>query len=651
MRLLLRSMDIDVVFHQAAYGGYMPEIAKYVHVNSLGTAQMLEVIREKNLPIKKIIVASSQAVYSEGAGECPKHGLVFPSVRPIEQLRRGDWQVHCPICGAITKSVPTPENAPVGGETVYGLTKVDQERLVLLWGKQIGIPTVALRYSCTYGPRQSIFNPYTGVIAIFCTRLLNNLPPVLYEDGEQTRDFSFVEDIARANLLAAQTDKLDGLPVNIGSACGTPIREIAEQLADILKIDIAPELNGEFRPGEMRHLTSDTTLARVRRLQTNRRSRRRHLALHRLDQKAVGHSRLLQRSERHLEEQRHCSSRGQMNLASTIPDFDAPVLQHARKDFPLLDADMSVGEALERIRREGVGERVIYFYAIDEEKRLVGVVPTRRLLTAPLETALREVMVRRVVAVPAKATVLDACEFFVLYKFLAFPVVDEQRRVVGIIDANLFAEEILEAGDTQDRSRSSETVPVGAEFFEALGFRLEQIRGASAWRAFRFRFPWLLVTVTGGTVSAILAGFFEATLAGSLIIAFFLTMVLGLTESVSMQTMSVTIHALRSVSVTRDWLASAFRRELATAVLLGVSCGFVVCVIAWLWRHDLRAATVIGGSIALSLVTACAFGLAVPSLLHRLKLDPKIAAGPVTLVLADFIALAIYFTSAWLVLR
>jgi len=151
-----------------------------------------EVIREKKLPIKKIVAASSQAVYSEGAGECPKHGLVFPPVRPVEQLRKGDWEVHCPLCGAITKSVPTPENAPVGGETVYGLTKVDQEKLVLLWGKQTGIPTVALRYSCTYGPRQSIFNPYTGVIAIFCTRLLNNLPPVLYEDGEQTRDFSFV---------------------------------------------------------------------------------------------------------------------------------------------------------------------------------------------------------------------------------------------------------------------------------------------------------------------------------------------------------------------------------------------------------------------------------------------------------------------------
>jgi dTDP-L-rhamnose 4-epimerase len=255
--------DIDVVFHQAAYGGYMPEIAKYVHVNSLGTAQMLEVIRENNLAVQKVVVASSQAVYSEGAGICPKHGLVFPNVRPIEQLRTGDWSVHCPICKAATTSAPTPENAPIGGESVYGLTKVDQEKLVLLWGKQIGIPTVALRYSCTYGPRQSIFNPYTGVIAIFCTRLLNNLPPVFYEDGEQTRDFSFVEDIARANLLAAQTDVFNGVAVNIGSGRGVPIREIAREISDALDIHIAPEANGEFRPGEIRHLTSDTTRARA----------------------------------------------------------------------------------------------------------------------------------------------------------------------------------------------------------------------------------------------------------------------------------------------------------------------------------------------------------------------------------------------------
>src|SRR5438067_6397254 len=255
--------DIDVVFHQAAYGGYMPEIAKYIRVNSFGTAQMLELIREKNLPIKKIVVASSQAVYSEGAATCPEHGLVFPEVRPIAQLERGDWEVHCPVCGAVTSTAPTPECAPVGGETVYGLTKVDQEKLVLLWGKQIGIPTVALRYSCTYGPRQSIFNPYTGVIAIFCTRLLNDLPPVLYEDGEQTRDFSFVEDVARANLLAATTDVLDGLPVNVGSEKGVTVREIARRVSDALGIKIAAEINGEFRPGEMRHLISGTDTIRA----------------------------------------------------------------------------------------------------------------------------------------------------------------------------------------------------------------------------------------------------------------------------------------------------------------------------------------------------------------------------------------------------
>ena len=255
--------DIDIVFHQAAYGGYMPEMAKYVQVNSFGTAQMLEIIREKNFPIKKVIVASSQAVYSEGAGKCSKHGLVFPKVRPVEQLQHGDWSVRCPICHQPTTSVATPEEAPVGGETVYGLTKVDQEKLVLLWGKQVGIPAVALRYSCTYGPRQSIFNPYTGVIAIFCTRLLNNLSPVLYEDGEQTRDFSFVEDIARANLLAATTDALDGRPVNVGSEKGVTVREIAQRISDALGIRIAPEINGEFRPGEMRHLISGTDTIRA----------------------------------------------------------------------------------------------------------------------------------------------------------------------------------------------------------------------------------------------------------------------------------------------------------------------------------------------------------------------------------------------------
>jgi dTDP-L-rhamnose 4-epimerase len=255
--MLAALTGIDVVFHEAAYGGYMPEMAKYVLVNSFGTAQMLEIIRDHNLPIKKVVVASSQAVYSEGAAQCPEHGSVFPLLRPAEQLRAGDFSVHCPVCGKPTVSIPTPEAAPVGGETVYGLTKVDQEKLVLLWGKQTGIPTVALRYSCTYGPRQSLFNPYTGVIAIFCTRLLNNLPPIMYEDGGQTRDLCFVEDIARANLLVMESDKLDGLPVNAGSGRATSVRDLAGIIAEQLGVKIAPLARGEFRPGEIRSLISD----------------------------------------------------------------------------------------------------------------------------------------------------------------------------------------------------------------------------------------------------------------------------------------------------------------------------------------------------------------------------------------------------------
>ena len=335
-----------------------------------------------------------------------------------------------------------------------------------------------------------------------------------------------------------------------------------------------------------------------------------------------------------------------MPEAAGIPDFNSRVVEHARKDFPLLDADMTIAEALERIRQEGVGERVIYFFAVDSDKRLVGVLPTRRLLTATPDTRLREIMVRRVVAIPASATVLDACEFFVLYKFFAFPVIDDQRRVVGVVDVSLFAEEILGERDEQSRPAA----PVRDDVFEVLGFHLEQIRGASPWRVFRFRFPWLLATVTSGTICAILAGAFEATLANSLIVAFFLTMVLGLNESVSAQSMSVTIQMLRSAPVTWSWFKTAIRREFVTAVLIGLACGAIVAGIVLVWRRDLLGAVTIGGSIALSLVTASLFGLGVPSLLHRFNLDPKIAAGPITLALADICALVLYFTSAWLVL-
>ncbi|CAN5737141.1 magnesium transporter [soil metagenome] len=326
-----------------------------------------------------------------------------------------------------------------------------------------------------------------------------------------------------------------------------------------------------------------------------------------------------------------------------LPDFDDPVADHARSDLPLLEIDMTVSAALEKIRAEGVSERVIYFYAVDKDRKLRGVVPTRRLLTAPLDAPVAEIMISKVVAIPATATVLDACEFFILYKFFAFPVVDAERRIVGVVDVNLFAEELLSSRDNAEIEKD--------EVFEVVGFHLSQVRDASPWRVFRYRFPWLLATVAGGTACAVLAGFFEATLASSLVIAFFLTLVLGLNESVSMQSMALTIQALRSTRVTARWFGRALRREVLNAALLGLGCGAIVGAVVFLWQRHLAAAATIGGSIAISMVAAACFGLAIPSLLHWLKLDPKIAAGPITLAITDLATLAFYLSIATLVLR
>jgi dTDP-L-rhamnose 4-epimerase len=251
---------VDTVFHLAAFGGYMPEIAKFVEVNSLGTARLLEAIRDHNRPVRKLVVASSQAVYVEGAVKCPSHGVLNPERRTEAAMAAGRFEVPCPACGGPTEPAPTPESAPTGGETVYAITKADQERLTLGWSRQTGIPAVALRFACTYGPRQSVFNPYTGVIAVFCTRLMNGLAPLLYEDGEQTRDLCYVGDIARACLLAAESDRLDGLAVNVGTGNPTSVRRLAESLANLLGEQIEPEIPGAFRPGEMRALTPDISL-------------------------------------------------------------------------------------------------------------------------------------------------------------------------------------------------------------------------------------------------------------------------------------------------------------------------------------------------------------------------------------------------------
>ena len=309
------------------------------------------------------------------------------------------------------------------------------------------------------------------------------------------------------------------------------------------------------------------------------------------------------------------------------------VLSVARKDFNALRKEWTVEQALRAIRTQVVGEKIIYFYVTDEAGRLLGVVPTRRLLTAPLEQCLADLMIAKIIAIPQTATVFEACEFFVLYRFLALPVVDAEQRIVGVVDVGVFAREVF---DIAEREQTDEV-------FESLGFRVSQVREASPLKAFRFRFPWLLTSIAGGVLCAALVGAFEMTLAKSIVLAFFLALVLGLGESVSIQSMTLTIQALRFTKPGMRWYASAFIREAKTALLLGAASGLLVGMIVWLWRGTAVAAMVIGGSILLSLCSACILGLTVPTVLHALKLDPKIAAGPVTLALADVCTILFYF--------
>lgn len=325
---------------------------------------------------------------------------------------------------------------------------------------------------------------------------------------------------------------------------------------------------------------------------------------------------------------------------SQAPRLDQSVTSLARRDFITLRRDLTIAQALQSVREKGVGEKIIYFYVVDEEERLSGVLPTRRLLTAPLEQRLSDVMVPRVVSIPHSATVLEACEAFILYKFLAFPVVDDDRRIVGVVDVGLFTEEVLDYAEREQTDAA----------FEAIGLRMEQLRQASPVLAYRFRIPWLVATIASGMVCALLAGAFEATLAESIVLAFFLTLVLGLGESVATQSLTVTIQTLRGSTPTFAWFKRALRREIFTGAMLAATCALAVAFLAWLWRGQVEAALVIGGGIFLSILSASIVGLSVPALLHAFRLDPKIAAGPVSLALADILTLLFYFTLATVIL-
>lgn len=267
LRAALR--NIEIVFHQAAAVGVaqsMYAIEHYVRENAIGVAVLLELLttERQSLAVERLITASSMAVYGEGQYRCADDGVVYPELRRREQFEQGEWEVLCPICQQAVAPEPTPESKPMHPASVYAITKRDHEELCLAVGRAIGLPTVALRYFGIYGPRQALSNPYTGVLAIFASRLLNGRPPVVYEDGQQLRDLVHVSDIVQGNLLAMERPAANYQVFNIGTGRPLTIGAVATAICRELAPGIEPQISATFRSGDVRHCYAD--IAKAQRL-------------------------------------------------------------------------------------------------------------------------------------------------------------------------------------------------------------------------------------------------------------------------------------------------------------------------------------------------------------------------------------------------
>ena len=307
-----------------------------------------------------------------------------------------------------------------------------------------------------------------------------------------------------------------------------------------------------------------------------------------------------------------------------------PIMPLAKPALIVLRPDHTIAQTLDRIRASVNSRSIHYFYVVDDQEQLVGVVPARRLVAAGAEQVVRDVMEDNVVAIPDWATVLIASEYFATRRLLAFPVVNASGQLVGVVDVNLFTEEVIDlAKRTYD------------DIFQLIGVHGTAQR--STWIAFRDRFPWLLCNIAGGLLAAFIASRFEHLLAEAVVLSLFIPIVLALGESVSMQALTLTLQGLTDGPIVWPRLVSALWKEFRTATLLGAACGAVVGMVVFVWRGQTAVAGSIFLAIALSMVFACLLGVAIPAMLRAAKADPRIAAGPVVLAAADVVTLLLYF--------
>ncbi|GHT14736.1 nucleoside-diphosphate-sugar epimerase [Bacteroidia bacterium] len=255
----------DAIIHLAAETGTgqsMYEIQKYCDVNVMGTAIMLDILANTKHSIQKIIVASSRAIYGEGKYECQEHSIVYPNERNDSDMQNGDFECKCPICGSNLVLLPTTENSKIHPSSIYGITKQNQEQMVLTVGKALGIPAIAFRYQNVYGVGQSLSNPYTGILSIFSTLMLKNKSINIFEDGNESRDFVYIDDVVNATIAGLENDTVSNMVFNVGTGKAETVKSIVDTLLEKYNTSSQYSISGNYRLGDIRHNFADISLAK-----------------------------------------------------------------------------------------------------------------------------------------------------------------------------------------------------------------------------------------------------------------------------------------------------------------------------------------------------------------------------------------------------
>jgi magnesium transporter len=328
-----------------------------------------------------------------------------------------------------------------------------------------------------------------------------------------------------------------------------------------------------------------------------------------------------------------------MELRVGPEHLDDPVSAFVRRTVTRFQHDQTVGEARGALKNMPFSERIVYFYVVDDADRLVGVVPMRRFIAADDDTPVRDLMLTDVVRIQKTASVLEASEQFLEHRLLALPVVDAAGKLEGAVDITVFTDEVSAAAHKHELDHA----------FQLIGVHVALGRKVAPWVSFRDRFPWLLCNMASGILCAFLAAQYELLIAEVTLLALFITVVLALGESVSMQSMTITLEQLSMQGASWRSTAKTLARELVTALMLGVASAGLVGLVAWVWRGAVIAAVSVGLSITAAIVTACLLGILVPTAIHALRVNPRVAAGPIVLAGTDLATLAFYFgVATWL---